>query len=121
MIRNDVYLSANTFCCYFPKQTTKKTKIIGRLSNIKRDITSNKKKVLCSIHRQEANFHDSIKTFTLRVTVTATQNCMVIKIIYCLEHTCRAWTPRSQPDGTQPDMYTYNEIHKHKTLYTLYI
>jgi len=65
---------------------------------------------------QETNFHNSIKTFTIRVTVTVTNNCMVIKIVYCLEYKIHVWTPRSQMD-----MQTYNEIHKHETLFTLYM
>jgi hypothetical protein len=33
---------------------------------------------------QDTNFHNSIKTFTVRVTVTVTQYCMVITIVYRL-------------------------------------
>jgi hypothetical protein len=117
MICDEVYLSANTFCGYFPMYTTTKKKT--QRSHIKNDIPSNKKKVLRSIHIQETNFHNSIKTFTVRVTVTVTQNCMVIKIVYYMEYKRRARTPRSQLDGTHKDMHIYNEIHKHKTLFTL--
>ena len=85
----------------------KRAKIVTWLSNIKNDIPSNKKKVIRSIHRQEANFHNSIKTFTIRVTLIVKQNCMVIKIVYCLEPTSRTWTPCSHLDGTQRDMYIY--------------
>jgi len=28
---------------------------------------------------QEINFHSSIKTFTVKVTIIVTQNCMVVK------------------------------------------
>ena len=63
--------------------------------------------MLRSIHRQETNFHNSIKAFTIRVTVTVTQKCMVIKIVYCSEYKSRARTPRSQGmEHTRTSIYT---------------
>jgi hypothetical protein len=66
---------------------------------------------------QETNFHNSIKTFTIRVAVTATKNCMVIKTVYCLEYKRRARTPRSQLHGTQKTcIYTRKFINRKRFL-----
>jgi len=70
---------------------------------------------------QETNLHNSIQTFTVRVTVTVTQNCMIIKTVQCVEYNITPATATFSEDGPHKDMHIYNEIHKHKTLFTLYI
>jgi hypothetical protein len=108
MIGNDVYLGANTFCGCF-SHYKKKT----QHSRIKNYIPG-KKKNLRSIHTQETNFHNSIKIFTIRVTVSH-------KGLYSNQDCLLSGIQNTRVDPTFSNGHAYIQRNSYTTIFTLYI